>query len=126
MKATNINTIEFTQQVAETIYDQIKWGGFDVFCSWGISKKMILELDGKSGLAIKVNGLLHKGWVIILLNEGSDTYEVYTSKYQKFENAELKEEIVYCDELWRVIDTIVETGNMTLEEYKENVNKEYK
>lgn len=117
MNITNTIDKEFCISVANTINQQIlatvasKW----VYLSWGVSKKFFCEIDNMPGLLMRVSGAIHKGWVAILLNEGSDTYEVRLYDVQK--NLKSTNEDIYCDELGSVIDTLIERGTDSMEEY---------
>ena len=64
-------------------------------------------------LRIKVNGLLHAGYVIIALN-GSDYYEIYLLKDK---DVECVNEEVCFNELGDVIDRAIECGT-DKEEYE--------
>ena len=57
-------------------------------------------------LRIKVNGRLHKGYVIVALN-GSDYYEVYLHNEK---GTVCVHEEVYYDELGDIIDKAIESG----------------
>ena len=114
--------------MARTTMQQIVAGvGASVYYSWGCSKKVYCEIDGKCGLAMRVNGFCFSGWVVILLNGGADLYEVYTAKDVKnLATYENKHTDIYCDQLGSVLDEIIEKGNMSDEEYNARVDKEYR
>lgn len=128
MEVTKINEEWFTKQVAETILQQVKnWGDISVYWSWGVDKLFRCEFDGKSGMMMRVHGFKLEGWVIILLNEGSDTYEIYTQKGKLFNLAKVQfaKDDVYCDELQNIVDRLVETGDMTEDQYSKKVEEHY-
>lgn len=83
--------------------------------SWGFNSPKPTQ----NGLTFKVQGFLHKGWVVIEYNEGSDLFDV------KLLSSQLKEvkfiEGVYFDELVDVIDNSVEY----CKNYEEKVKDEY-
>lgn len=113
---------------AQTTMEQIIAGvGKGVYFSWGCSKKAYCEIDGKCGLALRVNGFCFSGCVIVLLNGGADLYEVYTAKDVKnlatYKNTHTG---IFCDQLGSVLDKIIEKGNMSDEEYNARVDKEYR
>ena len=94
-------------RVANTINEQI-FGSIDkwTYFSWGVSKKIACYYEGKPSLKLRVSGLLHKGWVIISLDEGRDLYEVRLLNLK--DNVKKVVNEVYCDELGYTIDTLVE------------------
>ncbi|MCM1312839.1 MAG: hypothetical protein NC252_08100 [Roseburia sp.] len=64
--------------IAETIRQQlVGMTPMNILMSWGISKIVATVIDDMAALKLYVNGRLHKGTVIIALNEGTDYYEVY-------------------------------------------------
>ena len=77
-----------------------------VFWSWGVSNVQSTEYKGMASLVLRVNGYLHRGLVIVSLNEGSDTYEVYCLDDKLSVVKEQQE--VYFDMLGSVIDAMVE------------------
>lgn len=104
-------------QVAKTINEQLFWS-IDkwTYFSWGVSKKLFTYFKEMPSLMMRVSGALHKGWVVISLNEGSDTYEVRLFNVKKEEKA--KYEDIYCDQLGEFIDGLIERSpSMTDEQY---------
>lgn len=88
----------------------------DVYFSWGVSKVGYGFYEGMPTLIMQVSGLLHKGRVLVSLNEGKDVYEV---RLQDNEHNIIKTiDEVYFDNLGSLIDSIVEhpTG-ISNEEY---------
>jgi hypothetical protein len=75
----------------------------NVFWCWGVSKMVNLE---NKGLLLSVNGMKHKGFVLITL-AWNDTYTVryFNTKYN--ETLEINED-VYCDVLQDIIDSKIE------------------
>lgn len=88
-----------------------------VVLSWGFHRPMTLPDD--KGLAFKVDGFKHRGWVFVKYNDGKDLFDV-----------ELRDnamtiirviENVYFDQLVTVIDNAVEHT----ENYEEQVKELY-
>lgn len=105
---TNTLTADHVNQVAKTINAQMiatVQNAF-VFWSWGVSRKVATVYKDMPALALRVSGLLHKGWVYICLNEGRDVYEVFCVSLKgkvKKHNDE-----VFCDNLGFVLDVMIE------------------
>lgn len=94
-------------EVAQTIREQlIAMNPMPVLMSWGISEWTATSYKNMPALRIKVNGRLHKGYVIVALN-GSDYYEVYLHNEKGVEC--VHEEVCY-DELGDIIDKAIESG----------------
>jgi len=108
---------------AQIIFEQIKaTTPQNVIGSWGISKMTPTKYREMEGLALKVNGFIHKGWVFILLNEGADLYEVTTFKRDMTPKEIIKD--VFCEELGHLLDTLIERpAGQTDAEYREKVDK---
>ena len=110
---------EFIMATAKTIEQQILWSinKFE-YLSWGISKKVAIEYEGMATLALRVSGAVHKGWVFISLNEGMDCYEVRLLNVARNKVKRTLEE-VYCDNLGKVLDGLIERKTeWTDEQYK--------
>ena len=110
--------------IANEINQQIGWSAnLMVQLSWGVSKKAGFLYKDMPTLAMKVNGLLHKDWVYISLNEGADTYEIRLMNGNK----EIKlVDDVYCDNLGRVLDSLIEKdSSLTDTEYNQQVKQHY-
>jgi hypothetical protein len=93
-----------------------------VLWSWGVSAFYSLEHKEKKALRFTVNGLLHKGYVYVMYNEGQDLFEILIT--DKKGNEKKFIEGVYFDDLSYTIDELVETGKMTDDQYKQKVNSE--
>ena len=105
-------------EIAKTINEQLFWS-IDkwTYFSWGVSKKVFTFYNDMPSLMMRVSGAIHKGWVVISLNEGSDTYEVRLLNVRKEEKA--KYEDIYCDQLGEFIDGLIEKSpSMTEDEYR--------
>jgi len=106
--------------IANEIYRQLKAIlGINVLWSWGIAEQRAMMYNNMASLGIRVNGYQHKGWVIISLNEGKDLYNIYL--LDKKQNVKETIEDVYAEDL-EVLDSLIETGEMSKQEYKEKVN----
>lgn len=111
---------EYAIQIASTINKQL--GNNPIVWSWGVSKRVATTFNEMPTLKIKVNGFLHKGWVLISYNEGGDYYIVSYTNNRMREVLE-KDKEVYFDELISVIDNKVERKKEeTDEEYRAKVN----
>jgi|SaaInl8_150m_RNA_FD_contig_123_5432_length_2506_multi_14_in_1_out_0_2 hypothetical protein len=115
--------------IAETIYQQLKeTTNESTLLSWGLSALQRVDqtgleslgvTNGLEGLKFKVNGLIHKGHVLIVLN-GLDFYDIYICNIRK-NNLNVKEKIEnisFC-ELGNIIDHKVEF----CENYQEEIKK---
>lgn len=62
---------EFLMRIANEINRQIRCGvTMGVQMSWGVSKRIAMIYENRATLALRVNGVLHKGWVYVSLDEG--------------------------------------------------------
>ncbi len=101
--------------LAETIIEQINT--IDRFALMAYGAKEFVRLPESfeykntkylGGLKFKVNGLKHKGYVLILLN-AMDEYEVVTYKIRKLAFIEVEHRTgVYAEDLVNVLDALVE------------------
>ena len=87
----------------------------NVVCSWGFRSPYVV----KNGVRFHVNGFQHKGWCEVMYDEGRDTF--IFSTFGKGGRVLSVVEDVYFDNLIDVIDSAVETGKMSEEQYKEKV-----
>ena len=115
----------YTCAVATEIWRQLRATlGVDVMWSWGIRKVTYTMCNGgMPALQIQVSGRLFKGYVLVALDEGSDTYKVFVKKTLRGELTCICEE-AYCDNFGQIIDRYVESG-ANMEEYKKWIEKEY-
>lgn len=116
---------KFIMQIANEINRQIRCGvTSDVVLSWGVSKRIATVYNDMATLALYVNGLLHKGWVYVSLDEGRDCYIITLLSADRKTITDVRDEI-YCEELGETIDNLVERkAEWTDEEYKEHVSAE--
>lgn len=99
---------EFLMRIANEINRQIKCGvTINVQMSWEVSKRMATIYENRATLALRVSGVLHKGWVYISLDEGRDCYVITLLSPDKKKVVSVRDE-VYCEELGCVIDNLVE------------------
>lgn len=106
-------------KVATIIYKQIKAAPADIWQSWAMEHPAATIWEGCAGLIFRVNGLQHRGRVVVTLDEGRDLYDVATLQEIDGEAVTTKQQKgVFCDDLAHVIDTMVERPEgMTAEEY---------
>jgi len=110
-------------RIAKEIYRQIKATfNVNVLWSWGISIQKAMIYRNMPSLGLKVNGYKHKGWVIISLNEGKDLYNIYL--LDNLQNVTDFIEDIYAEDL-TMLDTLIETGKMNKQAYKNRVNSTY-
>lgn len=111
---------EFLMKIANEINRQIRCGvTVDVIMSWGVSKRIATVYQDRATLALRVSGVLHKGWVYVSLDEGRDCYVVTLLSADKNKVIKVRDE-VYCEELGSVIDSLVERK----EEWTDDMYKE--
>ena len=72
-----------------------------------------------NGLRFKVQGFIHKGWVEVVYDEGSDTFTIRTIDPKGNVKKEVND--VYLDGLVEVIDGMVER----CPNYKKKVQEKY-
>jgi hypothetical protein len=109
---------ERCKEICINTYHQIGWSvSLEVIMSWGISQKLYGFYKGEPTLMLRVNGLLFKGWVYVVLHEGADHYEVILLDNEKQVHKNIMP--VFCDNLGTTIDNEVEKKEIwSLEEYK--------
>ena len=103
-------------EMAEYIYSILK-SQRTIMWSWGFNTPAALA-DNK-GLAFKVNGFIHKGWVKVIYIEGADLFTIILINRKR--NVVREIEGVYFDQLVEVIDNAVEKTN----DYEEQIKNEY-
>lgn len=108
---------KYCQNVAGEILRQIIHGiGVNAFYSWGCSRKMYAEIDGRPALVLQVNGFLFCGLVAVVYDD-DDTYSVRTAE-SPADGWKIVRTQVYCDEIGRVLDELIEKpAEQTDEEY---------
>lgn len=110
---------EHVMSVAETIREQL-FGltSPNILMSWGISRLAATVIDGMAALSLRVNGRIHKGEVIIALNEGVDYYEIYLREGTAECDTQKIAEDVDFTQLSEIIDEAIESGTDKEEYYK--------
>jgi len=110
-------------EIANEIYRQLKATfNINVLWSWGISMQKAMMYRNMPSLGLGVNGYKHKGFVIISLNEGKDLYNIYLLNESQRVTQIIED--VFCEDL-TILDTLIETGEMSEQEYKDKVNATY-
>lgn len=104
-------------QVAKTISNQLFWSiDIPTYWSWGVSSKVYTFYNGMPSLKMRVSGLVHKGWVVVSLNEGRDTYDVRLLDVKNEEKAVYED--IYADCLGKFLDDKIEKPvSMSEEQY---------
>ena len=113
---TDRNAIEIGNVIFEQIRSTVP---SSYIMSWGAESWTALDSDEGFGLHFKVNGLLHKGFVEIILDRGSDSYTI--NLLTRTGDIANRVENVYVFELGDVLDKLIETGDMSKDEYKKQV-----
>lgn len=118
----NQETRYSAQEVLEAAryVQQIFWMQWPVVFSWGGSQPVAILFRKMKALRFHVNGFLHRGFIVVALNEGTDLFEVY--KLDENRNVLPGEETeVYFDTLVDTIDRMVETSNANSLQYQKQV-----
>ena len=118
---------EHVRSVVNTIFSQLlHTTPIDVINSWGISKmyatQIVKKVNGEdftmAALIMQVNGFQIQGTLYIALNEGFEYYLIYGEKDGA--TKEHHHDIAF-NELSDRLDSMIETGGTTKEEYQEKV-----
>ena len=88
-----------------------------IFMSWGVVPESMKVIEG--GLEFHCQGFKHTGTVRIILNEGTDLFEIHLIPDSEGEEKIIED--VYLDMLVSVIDENIEKT----EDYKERICREY-
>ena len=136
---------EHVRQVVNTIWMQlVVTTAPDVIGSWGISrlsaKQIVRNINGydftMAALILNVDGFLFQGNVYVALDEGCDYYRIYFEKDGKLfwhwapnhgfdgKHEEKRVDIAF-DELGGVLDSLIESGGMSKQEYDAKVTEKY-
>lgn len=122
---------EHVRNVVNTIWSQlIGTTSPDVIGSWGLSSlsatQIVKKINGydltMAALILTVEGFCFQGNVYVALDEGSDYYRIY---FQTQDNLEEKRTDVAFDELGSILDSLIESGGMSKEEYEAKITAEY-
>jgi len=116
--------INYCHEKANTMFKQLFWS-IDkwTYGSWGVSKRMYTFYKDMPTLILRVSGLIHKGWVYISLDEGSDCYIItlLNVRYTVIKTVDN----IYCDSLGEVIDGLIEKSpKLTDSEYRTKAMKD--
>jgi hypothetical protein len=112
-----------TNEIAREIYRQIQATFSNMLLwSWGIAEQRAMTYENMPSLGLKVNGYEHTGWVIISLNEGKDLYNIYL--IDNMQNVTKTIEDVFVEDL-EILDTLIETGETSEQEYRDKVRSTY-
>ena len=118
---------EHVMSVVNTIFSQLlHTTSMGVINSWGISKMYATQIIknfndenfAMAALVMQVSGFQFKGTIYIALDESTDYYRIYSEKDDT--TKEYHHEIAF-DVLGTVLDTMIETGVLTKEEYQDKV-----
>ena len=92
----------------------LSWGGTDHTAMW---------YKDKPSLRMKVNGMVHKGFVIVSYDEGTDTFEVFLLDGRMNEIGHFPK--TYADELGTLIDEHIERPRgVTEAQYRAGIIRE--
>ena len=111
-------------EMANTIWKSL-FCSVDIFtvCSWGVDKRTATYYKEMPALQFQVNGLIHKGAVIVAYNEGSDYFEAYFFN-KKNECVKTIEDICF-DDLGKKLDEVIEKPEtMDDETYNARIKEE--
>lgn len=122
---------EHVRRVVNTLWTQlITTTSPDVIGSWGVSglwaTQIVKNINGydlaMAALMMSVEGFSFQGQVYVALDEGSDYYRIYIK-----DGEELKEQHidVAFEELGQILDSVIETGGMSEEQYQERIVQKY-
>lgn len=120
---------EHVMSVVKTIIAQlIGTTSSDIIGSWGVSKVYAAQIVRThneleitmAALVMQVDGFQFKGKVYVALDEGTDHYRIYGE--QDGVSKEYYSDVSF-DELGEKLDTMIERGKMTVEEYRQQVDK---
>lgn len=103
-------------EMANYIFSILRSSGMIIW-SWGFHQAQ--ALPNNAGLAFKVSGFKHKGWVKVVYHEGKDLFVVILLDNQDNEIERIED--VYFDSLVDVIDEAVERTS----DYSERIKQFY-
>lgn len=88
-----------------------------IFMSWGVNPESVKAIE--KGLEFHCQGFKHTGTVRIILNEGTDLFEIHLIPDSEGEEKIIED--VFLDNLISVVDENIEKT----EDYKERICREY-
>lgn len=111
---------DYVIEVANEILKLLRIGAYKTM-SWGMDRLVAIEYEDKPALKFNVNGFVHKGNVVIALDDGKDLYEIHLLK----DSGEVKKSVreIYYDHLVDMADVLIETGDDTPDTYKKRVEE---
>ena len=125
METMTKNMREHAKEVANVAWQQlVATTRPEVICSWGVENLAytIFGMEKQNpALTFKVNGLLFKGRIFIVLDEGADYYQIYGMKDGMITS--ISSDVCF-DEMGEIIDSYVERGSFTQEEYSKRISEE--
>ena len=107
---------DYNLKIAEYIFEIFK-SNLPVVWSWGIDSASIQVID--RGVKFHVQGFKHKGYVLVVYNEGEDLFEV--SLIDENDITVKTIESIFLDNLISVIDENIEK----CENYENRICQEY-
>ena len=107
---------DYNLKIAEYIFEIFK-SNLPVVWSWGIDPASIQVID--RGVKFHVQGFKHKGYVLVVYNEGEDLFEV--SLIDENDKTVKTIEHIFLDNLISVIDENIEK----CENYEKRICQEY-
>lgn len=107
---------DYNLKIAEYIFEIFK-SNLPVVWSWGIDPASIQVID--RGVKFHVQGFKHKGYVLVVYNEGEDLFEV--SLINENDITVKTIESIFLDNLISVIDENIEK----CENYENRICQEY-
>ena len=113
--------LDYSFEVAKECYNQIRTlTPTMVYWSWGVRRVQYSIYKDKPALVLTVNGLLHKGKLLVCYNGATDAYDLYCIDADK--QIVRQREEVYFDEVPNAIDGLIERAPGTsTEEYEAQV-----
>jgi len=115
MTSTEINNM------ANYILGIIRGSG-GIFYSWGPRGFRATKFNGNPALEFRVQGIVHRGRVIIEYNQGADLFNVSTTNLKYVVRDSVSD--VYVEDLSRVVDSLVERPNdWSADKYETYANK---
>lgn len=120
---------DFVKNVDNVIWQQVKVSASPyVIGSWCVTQLYAQEITYNNihmaALVMQVDGFNFSGFALVALNDGKDLYDIFTAET---EDAELicHQTDVYCDSLAHALDTLIEKGDLTEEQYERRIKEAY-
>lgn len=115
-RGRGLNPKEMVQILRSNNIITMSWGT-ETLIAFGRPSFYNNQTDIADGFGFKVNGRLHKGWVLITVN-GSDLFDIYLTKPQlKYGSTSgMKPTVsdVYLEDLMDTLDNLIETPKKEL------------